>query len=1493
MGSSSGTRSKTIALLSAMLLFPSALQAQSCGSVGKWASVVWDTYLEGAREAGCLSPVQGPRKALACSINVPIMTAHLVDKVIGLWNSAAQGGWATFGPRRLGPSFQTGTLWGTTGRTFLGSAPVHSTTTVTIEKLDGSAPAEVVVCATREDGSTRQLASHRFDRGKDNLGEGPKTFTFSDLASDLVSVKIDAKDWVPTNKFRYRVKLNTEPIEYDEGPVEGFADLHLHQAAELGFGGNQLWGSHIGPQSEALPMCGPETVPGEVAQSLPLPRINTLHGILPFNMSFGEGEARHGHGAPGLEDWPHFNDVLHQQVHEDWLKDAHDQGLNLVVVSAVNFQGLCFWLKAIYPRPGDRMGCLDMDAVRRQLQAFIDMDEKRDWYEIAVHPWHARKIIHEGKLAVVLSMEVSRLFPTVEGDFVTQLGRLRGMGLRTLQLAHETDSRFAGAAPHRDLFEAFQALKWHGRASADRAVAAARGEFIGELAGFRYDENGKNAAGLSPKGVELVEAMIDRRMLIDAAHLSERSMSNLYQLVAKEHSYYPLYDSHTRFEAVLTDDDREVQQEFLTTDPQIELLRATGGMVGLRTGQNEILTVTTQNGDHVPNHCPGSSASFAQLVHYGSKAGIPMGFGTDFNGFINQLGPRFGDERCPAADPPRSPRMIPTEAEDIVARKKAIAAAPPDECNAAKSGEEAGRDFDIEGLRHVGYLPDLVADLEEQATPGVEILKSSAEAFLRMWERAYDPNRTRVEVDDHARRTAADVPEWNPCGLARQSGGALAFLEGNWLRVDSNNSLNDGMRISVTGDRAKLTGMPRTGRSPFGVGQILWQDITDDGRLEVRGSNARYYGATLTMEGENRVHVDIDEDPGPGYEQTWERAGPSIDGEWVLVAPGASRETGLKIRVEGDRASVRYVPPSASRGFRVGAHAWRDIGAGEERHIGRLEALVANRSYETARFRLLDENRLRLVIDSDGAAQIWARPGVAEELLSRGEAVEARAHLDQRPSVPSALAVIAGRRGVRSGFDDIQLSTAMEHPAVIIGTVFHDRDGDGTRDDGEEGIPHVSVEVLVLSSGERIAVHTDGEGRYRYEQATDALVRISTEPESLPFEAVLTTRPPEYEIEASRGYAVPGVSFGFLAANSDATPPARDSANATAPFPPVESGVTAIVGVVPEGAYTRSGVPSAPAGRPVRIRSLDDFEARFATWDAPSSRWNESDREAFRTLHRAVRGFFANGGTTAWVVRATSRADLEDPSDELESLRHVEVDVVIVPGATARAQHEAILDHVASTADRVALLDGRLRPKRPTASEIRATDRRSDRAVLLFPALVVESAPDGEEILQASSGHVAGVLARSDRERGIHRPPADLPIVEAIRPAISLPPSSVDSLNIDGILVLRETPDGVRTWGARTTAGSGDDPFRYLSIRRAVDQTEQTLSKHLREQTCEQARSSAEAYLLDRWREGALQGTKPAEAFYVRCQPGDESLRSGLALIRPGEFIPLTIPLDG
>ncbi len=182
----------------------------------------------------------------------------------------------------------------------------------------------------------------------------------------------------------------------------GFADVHCHQFANLGFGGGVFWGVPYGDISTAVPWCSPEHGPAGVLDIAGWVVKTQYRGFL--NAGIG-----------------HLVSVTHQSVHVDWLERAWRGGLRLMVMLAVNNEWMCEVLQPP-PPPGyvpPPSPCKDMDAVDAQLAAARQLETTVDqasggpgsgWYRIVTSPAEASATIDAGKLAVVLGIEVDHLF---------------------------------------------------------------------------------------------------------------------------------------------------------------------------------------------------------------------------------------------------------------------------------------------------------------------------------------------------------------------------------------------------------------------------------------------------------------------------------------------------------------------------------------------------------------------------------------------------------------------------------------------------------------------------------------------------------------------------------------------------------------------------------------------------------------------------------------------------------------------------------------------------------------------------------------------------------------------------------------------------------------------------------------------------------------------------------------------------------------------------
>jgi|GEM_PF-4352531 len=615
-------------------------------------------------------------------------------------------GSGTIGPRRLVTN-QTTNIIAFSDKRFISPTPLDvDSMTVNFKKEKGSSwggGVVSVVCSTDANGNVTKLEEVKYSGGKKNVGDS-KTRTYTGLKGKRLSIHAVGIGVIGSATIRYDLVRNTnlgQPWVPNKtapsGPVSGFADLHIHQTADLAYSEGWYWGNHQpGLLSDQLPQCSGDNHATLTPLGIELHEIANPH---------------HGQtmGFPDYNDWPKWNDIKHQQVSAQWLKDAHDRGLSLMFASVVNNQTLAAGVVASGLH-NNKVAPFDMESVRHQITHIKAMDESEDWFEVALDPWHARRIISEGKLAVVLAIEASHLFPDDDGPWKEQLHDVYDMGVRSLQIAHETNNDFSGAAYHADIFEIITQLKaW----------------FTGDVDYAEASDGVHNDVGMSAQGYELLEEMIRLNMMVDVSHLPLKSIREIYGKVSQNHDFYPLLNSHTRIEPLLLQSDRERLDEHVTTDETLEYYRATGGVIGLRTGIEGMLDYPASG---VENNCDGSVRSLAQFYRYAVDKGVNTAFGSDFNGFIEMSPPRFGSDACASASGAEL-------ANQVAAQGPADASLPA-----------YMQEYNQKGLAHVGLLPAYLWDLNEVGAD-TQNLESSAESVIAMWDRIYDTQRTKVALE--------------------------------------------------------------------------------------------------------------------------------------------------------------------------------------------------------------------------------------------------------------------------------------------------------------------------------------------------------------------------------------------------------------------------------------------------------------------------------------------------------------------------------------------------------------------------------------------------------------------------------------------------------------------------------------------------------------------------------------------------------------------------
>ncbi|MBI5876489.1 MAG: phage tail sheath family protein [Chloroflexi bacterium] len=282
----------------------------------------------------------------------------------------------------------------------------------------------------------------------------------------------------------------------------------------------------------------------------------------------------------------------------------------------------------------------------------------------------------------------------------------------------------------------------------------------------------------------------------------------------------------------------------------------------------------------------------------------------------------------------------------------------------------------------------------------------------------------------------------------------------------------------------------------------------------------------------------------------------------------------------------------------------------------------------------------------------------------------------------------------------------------------------------------------------------------------------------------------------------------------------------------------------------------------------------------------------------------AQGANKVFVGNAAQRTGIAglEAIDEVTLVACPDIIAAFEAGAASeddvKAVQTAILNHCEAMKDRFAILD---MPSKLNVQE--AIDWRKNRmnfdskyGALYYPWIKVAGATI------PSSGFVAGVYARVDGERGVHKAPANEVVRGAIGLANNISRNEQDFLNPIGVNCTRAFPGrGIRIWGARTL--SSDAQWRYINVRRLFANVEESILQGTQWIVFEpndqvlwrQIRRDVSAFLNVVWRSGALFGATAEEAFYVKCdlETNPKELRDlgycivevGMAPVKPAEFV--------
>ena len=347
--------------------------------------------------------------------------------------------------------------------------------------------------------------------------------------------------------------------------------------------------------------------------------------------------------------------------------------------------------------------------------------------------------------------------------------------------------------------------------------------------------------------------------------------------------------------------------------------------------------------------------------------------------------------------------------------------------------------------------------------------------------------------------------------------------------------------------------------------------------------------------------------------------------------------------------------------------------------------------------------------------------------------------------------------------------------------------------------------------------------------------------------------------------------------------------------------------------YIGTVLAEAPASRADALQNLvalrigsgiDAFELQAAIATLPAVP-NDPDGRVSVTL---------GGGSDGAAPTAGAETTAGTYIHALAQLVGVEdVSIVAAPGSSAYADAAAVQDALISHAERrrayrIAVLDSL---PGQTPGQVRTARARVDSryAALYYPwvvganPLAVPGRDDiPREITLPPSGYVAGIYARNDSERGVHKAPANEVVRGALRFETDINFPTQEMLNPLGVNCLRYISGrGLRVWGARLV--SSNPEWKYVSDRRYFNYLEASIDRGTQwavfepngERLWTNIRQTISDFLLNEWQSGALLGSSVEEAFFVRCDRSTMTQNDldngrlvcliGVAIIKPAEFV--------
>lgn len=515
------------------------------------------------------------------------------------------------------------------------------------------------------------------------------------------------------------------PLGYAQ-TIPGFVDMHTHPRNDLAFGTELFYGAPCGEINTALKNCN--------GYHGGYGLFDNRKGNIFRNQLVEQAEgANCGHtehireGFPNFVYWPSWCSIFHQQMWVDWIKRAHEGGLNIMVALATHSH--CMADAAETKGPYD-----DKTVMDNSIEGIKELVRASDFMEIAYSPKDVRRIVHDGKLAVIIGIEMDNI-----GNFYSPINpkkgfyqpnptweqvkfewdRLWDLGVRYVLPVHITNNIFGGAALYEPAFNISNKYN-NGNEFIPELVNTAEtgiGFYLEHpivknnieasmLAKIVFDLTGgilpdevnpgrtenytywdklpgkghRNSLGITELGKQSIAYIMQKGFIIDIDHMSEK-MANAVLQFALDNDY-PVNSGHNEFRGNSGNENNR-------TVLQYEKIQHTGGMIGL---------------GHAGN-ASGFVKRFRMAFQVMKRGHIAIG--TDVNGFFP----------LPSVDT----TVHVTYNKDLT------------KCTTGNKTWDINQD----GFAHYGLFPDYIESwkLAGMESTEFESFMHSAEHFTQMWEK--------------------------------------------------------------------------------------------------------------------------------------------------------------------------------------------------------------------------------------------------------------------------------------------------------------------------------------------------------------------------------------------------------------------------------------------------------------------------------------------------------------------------------------------------------------------------------------------------------------------------------------------------------------------------------------------------------------------------------------------------------------------------------------